>query len=305
MKTAIIDPGGGMKGIFCAGVTDALLEEGILFDLYAGVSAGSANLASYACKQRGRTRRFYLQYAMRPEYMSLSNFVHKKSYFDFDYIFSTLSDRNGEDPLQVDVLKNSPSECLFVTTNALSGRPMYFDKSDIWPDHYDVFKTSCSIPWLCTTRVISSLPACDGTLSDPLPIEKVLKEGADKIVLILPSGLEEDKEGPLQAAMVSLLRYSRKTSSQPGLARALENRPSVYNHSVEVVRKLEQEGRLLCVTPDHPHHVTALSRNTKELEALYEDGLHQAQKIRDFLQTPVVFSLAEHQKRPAASEMIS
>ena len=306
MKTAIIDPGGGMKGVFCAGVTDGLLDRGILFDLYAGVSAGSANLASYACRQRGHTRVFYLEYAMRPEYMSVSNFIRHHSYFDFDYIFSTLTNRDGEYPLDVEVMKNSPSQFLFVTTNALTGRPMYFDKSAVWPDQYDVFKTSCSIPWLCTTRSISRLPAADGTLSDPLPVEKVLEAGADKIVLILPSGLEAEKDGLMNSALVTMLRLSRKTGRLPGLAAAMERRPAVYNRSVSLIRQLEKEGKLLCVTPDHPHHVTPLSRNEKELEALYQDGLGQAEKIRAFLQEPSAARVSSgHQKQADGPAMIS
>lgn len=306
MKTAIIDPGGGMKGVFCAGVTDGLLDEGILFDLYAGVSAGSANLASYACRQRGRTHAFYLDYAMRPEYMSLSNFIRRKSYFDFDYIFGTLSSPGGENPLDVGVMMKSSSKFLFVATNALSGRPMYFDKSVVSADRLDVFKTSCSIPWLCTTRVMSSLPAADGTLSDPLPIEKVLEAGAEKIVLILPSGLEAEKDGLMNSTLVTLLRYSHKTGRYPGLAKALQKRPAVYNQSVLLVRQLKKEGRLLCVVPDSIHHVTPLTRDRKELESLYQDGLRQAKKIRAFLQSSSVpFTKTGQQKQTAAPGMIS
>ena len=51
---AIIDVGGGQRGIYGAGVFDRLLDEGIEFDCCIGVSAGSANLASYLAKQKGR-----------------------------------------------------------------------------------------------------------------------------------------------------------------------------------------------------------------------------------------------------------
>ena len=46
MKTAIIDVGGGMRGIYAAGVLDCCLDERITVDLAIGISAGSANLAS-------------------------------------------------------------------------------------------------------------------------------------------------------------------------------------------------------------------------------------------------------------------
>ena len=47
MTTAVIDVGGGLRGIYAAGVFDRCMDESISFDLGIGVSAGSANIASY------------------------------------------------------------------------------------------------------------------------------------------------------------------------------------------------------------------------------------------------------------------
>ena len=69
------------------------------FDLCIGVSAGSANIASYLAGQRGRNHTFYTEYAFRKEYMSLRNFLRKRSFVDLDYVYSTLSDAGGEYPL--------------------------------------------------------------------------------------------------------------------------------------------------------------------------------------------------------------
>ena len=51
MKTAVVDVGGGMRGVYASGVLDRCLKENIQFDLCIGVSAGSANLASYLSGQ--------------------------------------------------------------------------------------------------------------------------------------------------------------------------------------------------------------------------------------------------------------
>ena len=77
MKTGIIDVGGGMRDIFGAGIFDACLEYDITFDYAIGVSAGSANLAAFMAKQKGRSKRFYLEYAFRKEYMSINNLIKK------------------------------------------------------------------------------------------------------------------------------------------------------------------------------------------------------------------------------------
>ena len=68
MKNGIIDVGGGLRGIYGAGVLDRCLEEGIHFDCCIGVSAGSANMSSYIAGQHGRNKPFYDEYSFRKEY---------------------------------------------------------------------------------------------------------------------------------------------------------------------------------------------------------------------------------------------
>ncbi len=63
-RIGIVDVGGGLRGIYAAGVLDRCMEHGIQFDLGIGVSAGSANLASKSCHF------FYLENCKgQPEHM--------------------------------------------------------------------------------------------------------------------------------------------------------------------------------------------------------------------------------------------
>ena len=52
MKTGIVDVGGGLRGVYAAGVFDYCLDAGIHFDVGIGVSAGSANVISYIAGQK-------------------------------------------------------------------------------------------------------------------------------------------------------------------------------------------------------------------------------------------------------------
>jgi len=145
-RVGVVDCGGGTRGIFGAGVFDRCMELGIDFDHFVGVSAGSANGASYLAHQKGRNYRFYNDYAFRKEYMSLENYFDTGSFIGFDYIYSTLSNEDGEDPIDYDTMVANPCGFEIVATNAITGRPVYFNKSEIKRDNYDFLKASCCVP---------------------------------------------------------------------------------------------------------------------------------------------------------------
>lgn len=78
------------------------------------MSAGSANIASYIAGQKGRNYQFYTEYSVRREYMSLRNFLFRKSYIDLDYIYGVLSNADGENPLDYTALSASPAQFIAV-----------------------------------------------------------------------------------------------------------------------------------------------------------------------------------------------
>ena len=53
MKLGIVFEGGGMRGVYTAGVIEAFLEQQFYANYVIGVSAGASNGVSYVSKQRG------------------------------------------------------------------------------------------------------------------------------------------------------------------------------------------------------------------------------------------------------------
>ena len=53
-KTGLVLEGGGLRGIFTAGVLDFFLEKDVEFDGCIGVSTGSCHACSYLSKQHKR-----------------------------------------------------------------------------------------------------------------------------------------------------------------------------------------------------------------------------------------------------------
>lgn len=278
MKTAVIDVGGGLRGIYAAGVLDCCLEEGIHFDVGIGVSAGAANIASYLAGQKGRNYLFYTEYSTRKEYMSLRNFLFKKSYIDMDYVYGVLSNDDGENPLDFAAMAANPAAFIVVATNAETGKVRYFEKSDMAQNNYDVIKASCSIPLVCHPYSIDGVPYYDGALGDPIPIEKAFLMGCDKVVLILTKPRDfrrtPDKDRKLAAGI-------RK--KYPLAAAQMEQRAAHYNAALDLAESYAKQGKLLIVAPDDTCGMDTLTRNPEAMKRFYEKGLHDGEVIASFL----------------------
>ena len=277
MKTGVIDVGGGYRGIYAAGVLDYCIDQNITFDLGIGISAGSANLASYAAGQKGRNYRFYTEYGFRKEYASLRNFICKRSYIDMDYVYGTLSNHDGENPLNYPVIRDNPMDFLVVATDAVTGRTKYFGKEDIAADNYDVFKASSSIPFFCPPYEIEGVPYYDGALGDPVPVEKAFELGCDRVVVILtkPENVLRNSKKDKRLAAGIRRKY-------PMAAERLCERAQRYNEGVALAQKYAKQGRVLIVAPDDTCGVDTLKRDKPALHRLYEKGYADGRRITDY-----------------------
>ena len=145
-KIGVIDVGGGLRGIYAAGVFDWCLENGVKFDYGIGISAGSANVASYLSGQHGRNYTFYEEYSVRKEYMGFENMLRTGSFLNLQYIYGPLSNADGENPLDFAKMNANPMEWYMIATNAVTGKAKYFTRGDMKQDDYRVLMASCCIP---------------------------------------------------------------------------------------------------------------------------------------------------------------
>lgn len=278
MKIGVVDVGGGFRGIYACGVLDYCLDKNIRFDLGIGVSAGSANLASFIAGQKGRNYIFYTKYGSRKQYAGWGNFIRKKSFIDMDYVYSVLSNSDGESPLDYSALRNNPMEFFVVATDAVTGTAKYFDKSDIQQDKYDIFKASSSIPFICRPYFIQGTPYYDGALGDPVPVEKAFAFGCDYVIVLLtkPENVLRDSKQDEKLA-------SRIRRKYPIAAEKLCKRAQRYNESVAQAQEYAKQGRVLIVSPNDTCGVSTLSRDKTALQRLYEKGYADGQKIENFV----------------------
>ena len=277
-KIGIIDVGGGLRGIYAAGVFDWLMDKSIKFDYGIGISAGSANLASYLSGQRGRNYLFYEEYSMRKQYMGAGNMLHGGSFLNLQYIYGTLSNADCENPLDFEKMNANPMEWYMIATNATTGKPKYFTCGDMRQNDYRVMMASCCIPVACRPIEIDGVPYYDGALGDTIPLQKALDDGCDKIVLVLtkPVGTIRDDGMDRKLARVIRRKY-------PHAAEQLALRAQHYNAGIVRAEQLAAEGKVLIIAPDDTCGVKTLTRDQEALKKLYQKGLHDAEAIADFI----------------------
>ena len=278
MKTGIVDVGGGLRDIYGAGVLDRCLDEGIHFDLCIGVSAGAANLTTFLAGQRGRNFTFYTEYAFRKEYMSMKNYLHSRSYVDLDYVYSTLSNSDGENPVDYARIAADPAEFLVVASDAESGMVKYFTKADMGQDNYDICKASCAIPFVCRPYPVGLRIYYDGALSDPVPVAKAFEEGCDKVVVILTRPKSVVRMMGRDEMIARRIRHK-----YPLAADNLLRRAERYNAGVALAKEYEKQGKALIVAPVSSGGLGTLTRDKEALERFYRTGYADAAGIGGFL----------------------
>lgn len=278
MKIGIVDVGGGFRGIYAAGVLDYCMDQQIHFDLGIGVSAGSANLASYAAGQRGRNYRFYTEYAFRKQYMSVRNFIFKGSYVDMEYVYGALSRTDGELPMDYSAFQDNSMELIMVAAEAKTGRVKYFDKSDIHQDDYCVMMASSTMPFACKPCEVQGIPYYDGAMGDPVPVEKAFQMGCDRVIVILTKPEQEPRTPRRDKIIAALIR--RK---YPEAADKLCQRAQRYNESVALAQEYARQGKALIVAPDDTCGIDTLKKDKAALKRLYEKGYRDGEKISNYL----------------------
>ncbi len=276
--TGYIDVGGGMRAVYGAGVLDRCLDEGLEFPYYIGVSAGSANIISYLGGHKERTLRFYRDYSSRREYMSLYNLVKNKSYIGLDYIYTTLTQSGGEDPLDFEKMKSHNCDFYIVSTDAITGETVYLDYKNTKKNDYFELKASSCIPVVCPAYEKDGIFFYDGGISDPIPVQKALDDGCDKIVVTLTLPADYHK-----SHKVSENVYRRVMKKYPETAHLMYSMIDKYNESLDYIKELEKQDKVLILSPDDCCGVNTLKHPRKGIEELYRKGYEDAQKIKKFL----------------------
>lgn len=144
MKTGLVIEGGGVRGIYAAGVLDAFMEQGLTFDGVIGVSAGAIHGCSYLSGQKGRSIRYYMKYCNDPRFMSVRSWITTGDIVGAEFCYHELPDKL--DIYDHKTFLNNKTPFFVTCSNVETGKAEYVQITDM-QNQIDYLRASASLPF--------------------------------------------------------------------------------------------------------------------------------------------------------------
>lgn len=275
VKSGLILEGGGMRGIYTAGVLDCFIDEKLFFSDCYGVSAGACHLCSYLSGQKGRAYRVFVNYLKDKEYCSLRTLITTGDLFSAKMCYDTIP--NKLDPYDYEAFTAYSGRAYAVVTNILTGKAEYKPLREM---HRDItaIRASASLPLVSKNVYIDGIPYLDGGIADSIPIIRSLRDGNKKNVVIMTKevGYRRKPTSNMQAIRIRYHKY-------PALVRDMAGRHILYNKTLDFIEEHEKKGHIFVIRPQKNPNVGRLEKNESKLKTLYETGYEDAKRTMDDL----------------------
>lgn len=280
MKTGLVLEGGAMRGLFTAGVTDVLMENGIVFDGAVGVSAGAAFGVNYKSGQIGRVLRYNTKFCADKRYGGLGVLLKTGNLYSKEFCY-------GEVPLVHDVFDfdaydKNPMEFYVVATDVENGRPIYHKYTGKEDSGFEWIRASASMPLVSEIVEIDGQKLLDGGVSDSIPIKFFENIGYEKNVVVLTQPKDYRKKINKALPFIKLM-YKK----YPDFVKTVANRHIEYNNTLDYIMEREKQGQALVIRPDGTLPIGRVEKDPEKLKVVYEMGRKVAKErifeIKEFL----------------------
>ncbi len=270
-QAGLILEGGGMKGIYTAGVLDFFMEKDIFFSDCYGVSAGACHLCSYLSGQKGRAYRVSVNYLGMKQYCGPVSLFRTGDLFGVDMCYGLIPDYL--DPYDFEAFRKYEGRAYAVATNIRTGEPAYLPLRDMHRDIIAV-RASSSMPLVSRNVKINGELYLDGGISDSIPIRQSIRDGNGKNVVVMTKeeGYVRKPAGPeLAAVRAKYLRY-------PKVYELMRERHLSYNNTVQYIEEKAENGEVFVIRPKRASKVGRVEKDKERLTALYEEGYRDAKE---------------------------
>lgn len=273
--TALLLEGGGMRGLFTAGVLDTLTAAGVSFPHVVGVSSGSLNTIVYMTGIDPRD--FISQGEKDGPFIRPWNLVRvRRGLLDTNRFFSPLEGLHRSIVTSgvrgwTTMTRARDAASVMVHLNGMSEPTALADR----------IRASCSIPVLMPQTTIDGEVYVDGGIVESIPIDVAESLGFTRHVMVLTqcAGYVKGRQH-----LELLLRTWLKPF--PVLKEAMLTRHIRYNAGLERAERMEREGRAFVIRPDRAV-IRRFETDRRRFSVAYDHGVEVArarlEELRRFL----------------------
>lgn len=275
IEAGLVVEGGGMRGVYTAGVLDYFMEKNLYFDDCYGVSAGACHISSYVSKQIGRSIKVTLDYINDKRYCSVNSLIKTGDMFGVEMLYDLIP--NKLELYDYDTFNKFKGNFYSVVTNCKTGKAEYIKIKDMKKDIIAV-RASSSLPLLSRIVEINGKEYLDGGITDSIPIKKSIKDGHKKNVVILTRDKTYRKSKPKFLSFFKL-----KYKKYPNLVKAIENRYKMYNETLDFLEEEKAKNEVFIIQPKLPVKISRIEKDKDKLKALYNQGYEYAKELYEDL----------------------
>lgn len=269
-QAGLVLEGGGMKGIYTAGVLEFFLDKDIEFSSCYGVSAGACHLCSFLSKQKKRAYRVAVNYLDNKKYCGAFSLLTTGDLFGVDMCYDLIP--NYLDPYDFETFGKYEGKAYAVVTNIRTGEAEYIQLKDMHEDIQAV-RASSSMPLVSRKVKMGGGYYLDGGIADSIPIARSIADGNEKNVVIMTKeiGFTRKPESNLAILKVRYAKY-------PKVYERMKERDKQYNHTLDYLDEMEKEGKAFIIRPKRKSEVGRVEKDRNKLDALYEEGYRDAEE---------------------------
>lgn len=271
LNKGLVLEGGAMRGVFTCGVLDWFMDNSIHFPYVIGVSAGACNGSSYISNQRGRAKFSNIDLLDKYHYIGIKHYIKKRNLLDFDLLFDDFP--NHISPFDFDAYANVDKRFEIVVSNCTTGQAEYFEEYKDRDRILSILRASSSMPFFSPIVEVDGISMLDGGVCDPIPVERAIKEGFDKNVIVLT----RNKGYRKKENNIKLPRWVYR--KHPLMREALDHRNAMYNAQLDLVDKLEAEGKAIVIRPEELMTIERIETDISKLEHFYKHGYDCAKQV--------------------------
>ena len=275
IEAGLVVEGGGMRGVYTAGVLDYFMEKNLYFDDCYGVSAGACHISSYVSKQIGRSMKVTLDYINDKRYCSINSLIKTGDMFGVEMLYDIIP--NKLELYDYETFNKFKGNFYSVVTNCKTGKAEYIKIKDMKKDIIAV-RASSSLPLLSRIVEINGKEYLDGGITDSIPIKKSIKDGHKKNVVILTRDKTYRKSKPKFLSFFKL-----KYKKYPNLVKAIENRYKMYNETLDFIEEEKAKNKVFIIQPKLPVKISRIEKDKDKLKELYDQGYEDAKELYEDL----------------------